>query len=102
MKVCVVGGTGNISTSIVRILVEKGHEVVCFNRGLRAQPWVKTSLGPGSMAVTRYLERAGLIEPLQALGFHVTGYGCTVCIGNKGVSNRVSTVEHTPPAALAT
>jgi aconitate hydratase len=53
-------------------------------RGLRAQPWVKTSLGPGSLAVTRYLERAGLIAPLQALGFHVTGYGCTVCIGNTG------------------
>ncbi len=53
-------------------------------RGLRAAPWVKTSLGPGSMAVTRYLERAGLMEPLKALGFHNVGYGCTVCIGNTG------------------
>ena len=53
-------------------------------RGLRAAPWVKTSLGPGSLAVTRYLERAGLLRPLEALGFHVTGYGCTVCIGNTG------------------
>jgi aconitate hydratase len=53
-------------------------------RGLKAAPWVKTSLGPGSMAVTRYLERAGLIEPLKALGFHNVGYGCTVCIGNSG------------------
>jgi aconitate hydratase len=53
-------------------------------RGLRAAPWVKTSLGPGSLAVTRYLERAGLMRPLEALGFHVTGYGCTVCIGNTG------------------
>ncbi len=52
--------------------------------GLKAAPWVKTSLGPGSMAVTRYLERAGLIEPLKALGFHNVGYGCTVCIGNTG------------------
>lgn len=53
-------------------------------RGLRRAPWVKTSLGPGSMAVTRYLERAGLIEPLKQLGFHNVGYGCTVCIGNTG------------------
>jgi aconitate hydratase len=53
-------------------------------RGLKAAPWVKTSLGPGSMAVTRYLERAGLMEPLKALGFHNVGYGCTVCIGNSG------------------
>jgi aconitate hydratase len=53
-------------------------------RGLKAAPWVKTSLGPGSMAVTRYLERAGLIEPLKQLGFHNVGYGCTVCIGNSG------------------
>ncbi len=53
-------------------------------RGLKAKPWVKTSLGPGSMAVTRYLERAGLMEPLKQLGFHNVGYGCTVCIGNTG------------------
>jgi aconitate hydratase len=53
-------------------------------RGLKAAPWVKTSLGPGSMAVTRYLDRAGLIEPLKQLGFHNVGYGCTVCIGNSG------------------
>jgi len=53
-------------------------------RGLKAAPWVKTSLSPGSMAVTRYLERAGLIEPLKQLGFHNVGYGCTVCIGNTG------------------
>ncbi len=53
-------------------------------RGLTAAPWVKTSLGPGSMAVTKYLERAGLIEPLKQLGFHNVGYGCTVCIGNTG------------------
>jgi len=53
-------------------------------RGLKAAPWVKTSLGPGSLTVTRYLERAGLIEPLKQLGFHNVGYGCTVCIGNTG------------------
>jgi len=52
--------------------------------GLSAQPWVKTSLGPGSMVVSRYLEDAGLMTPLKALGFHVVGYGCTTCIGNSG------------------
>ena len=53
-------------------------------KGLRVKPWVKTSLGPGSLVVTRYLESAGLMEPLKALGFHVVGYGCTTCIGNSG------------------
>ncbi|WP_296898154.1 aconitate hydratase AcnA, partial [Thiohalocapsa sp.] len=53
-------------------------------RGLTVPPWVKTSLGPGSMVVTKYLEDAGLMEPLKALGFHVVGYGCTTCIGNSG------------------
>ena len=53
-------------------------------RGLRAAPWVKTTLGPGSMAVTRYLEQADLMAPLEQLGFHNVGYGCTVCIGNSG------------------
>jgi aconitate hydratase len=52
--------------------------------GLRSKPWVKTSLAPGSKVVTEYLERAGLIEPLEALGFHLVGYGCTTCIGNSG------------------
>jgi len=53
-------------------------------RGLRTRPWVKTSLAPGSKVVTRYLERAGLMPYLQALGFHLVGYGCTTCIGNSG------------------
>ncbi len=52
--------------------------------GLTRAPWVKTSLGPGSMVVSRYLEDAGLMEPLKRLGFHVVGYGCTTCIGNSG------------------
>jgi aconitate hydratase len=51
---------------------------------LKTPRHVKTSLAPGSLAVTRYLEEAGLLEPLQALGFHVAGYGCTTCIGNSG------------------
>ncbi len=52
--------------------------------GLRVKPWVKTSLAPGSRAVTAYLETAGVMKPLQSLGFHVVGYGCTTCIGNSG------------------
>ncbi len=55
--------------------------------GLTAQPWVKTSLAPGSLAVTEYLKNAGLIEDLEALGFYVTAYGCTTCIGNSGPLN---------------
>jgi aconitate hydratase len=53
-------------------------------RGLQVKPWVKTSLAPGSKVVTEYLERAGLTEYLEALGFHLVGYGCTTCIGNSG------------------
>ncbi len=53
-------------------------------RGLTVKPWVKTSLAPGSKVVTEYLERAGLDEYLDALGFNLVGYGCTTCIGNSG------------------
>ncbi len=53
-------------------------------RGLRVKPWVKTSLAPGSKVVTEYLDRAGLTEYLEALGFNLVGYGCTTCIGNSG------------------
>jgi aconitate hydratase len=53
-------------------------------KGLRVKPWVKTSLAPGSKVVTQYLERAGLAEYLDELGFNLVGYGCTTCIGNSG------------------
>ena len=53
-------------------------------RGLRRQPWVKTSLAPGSTVVTEYLQRAGLTEYLDQLQFNLVGYGCTTCIGNSG------------------
>ncbi|MBC8258844.1 MAG: aconitate hydratase AcnA [SAR324 cluster bacterium] len=53
-------------------------------KGLNRQPWVKTSLGPGSRVVTDYLEATGLNKSLDALGFHTVGYGCTTCIGNSG------------------
>tara|TARA_B100000686_G_scaffold345035_1_gene428816 strand:+ start:17008 stop:19674 length:2667 start_codon:yes stop_codon:yes gene_type:complete len=52
--------------------------------GLQRKPWVKTSLAPGSQVVSDYLQAAGLISPLEKLGFHVVGYGCTTCIGNSG------------------
>ena len=53
-------------------------------RGIAAKPWVKTSLAPGSRVVTRYLEEAGLLSPLEQTGFALVGYGCTTCIGNSG------------------
>ena len=53
-------------------------------RGLTPKPWVKTSLAPGSLVVTEYLEAAGLMTPLAELGFRLVGYGCTTCIGNSG------------------
>ncbi len=53
-------------------------------KGLNVKPWVKTSLGPGSRVVSDYLEAAGLMDDLDALGFNVVGYGCTTCIGNSG------------------
>lgn len=53
-------------------------------RGLTVKPWVKTSLAPGSRVVTEYYEATGLQDDLNAMGFHVVGYGCTTCIGNSG------------------
>ena len=53
-------------------------------KGLKVKPHVKTSLAPGSRVVTDYLDKAGLTEPLNKLGFQTVGYGCTTCIGNSG------------------
>jgi aconitate hydratase len=61
------------------LLARNAHE-----KGLTSKPWVKTSLAPGSQVVTEYLEKAGLQEHLDALGFNLVGYGCTTCIGNSG------------------
>lgn len=55
-----------------------------IERGIDVKPWVKTSLAPGSKVVTNYLKRSGLLQHLEALKFHVVGYGCTTCIGNSG------------------
>jgi aconitate hydratase len=75
-------------------------------RGLRAKPWVKTSLAPGSRVVMDYLERAGLVEPLEALGFYLVGFGCTTCIGNSGplkpgVSEAVQSADLSVAAVLS-
>jgi aconitate hydratase len=72
--------TSNPSVMIAAGLVAKK----AVERGLRTRPWVKTSLAPGSKVVTDYLEESGLMRPLEALGFHLVGYGCTTCIGNSG------------------
>jgi aconitate hydratase len=53
-------------------------------KGLSVKPYVKTSMAPGSRVVNSYLSKAGLIPYMEALGFHIVGYGCTTCIGNSG------------------
>ncbi len=72
--------TSNPSVLIAAGLVaRKAREL-----GLNRKPWVKTSLAPGSQVVTDYLDKAGLSDELDALGFNLVGYGCTTCIGNSG------------------
>lgn len=64
-------------------------------RGLKSQPWVKTSLAPGSQVVTDYLDKSGLTADLDALGFTLAGYGCTTCIGNSGpLHDNISSTIH--------
>jgi len=77
--------TSCTNTSNPAVLIAAG--LVARNareRGLKVKPWVRTSLAPGSQVVTDYLEKAGLQDELDALGFHLVGYGCTTCIGNSG------------------
>ena len=77
--------TSCTNTSNPQVMVAAGLVAKkAVERGLRSKPWVKTSLAPGSRVVTDYLERAGLTQPLQELGFYLVGYGCTTCIGNSG------------------
>ena len=77
--------TSCTNTSNPQVLVGAGLLArKAVERGLRARPWVKTSLAPGSRVVMDYLERAGLTGPLEELGFFLVGYGCTTCIGNSG------------------
>src|SRR6266581_2077146 len=72
--------TSNPSVMVAAALAAKR----AVERGLRSQPWVKTSLAPGSKVVTDYLREAGLMAYLEQLRFHLVGYGCTTCIGNSG------------------
>lgn len=72
--------TSNPSVMMAAGLVAKNANA----RGLKVQPWVKTSLAPGSQVVGEYLQKSGLQTELDALGFDVVGYGCTTCIGNSG------------------
>ena len=72
--------TSNPSVLIAAGLVARKARAL----GLTRKPWVKTSLAPGSQVVTDYLDKAGLSEDLDALGFNLVGYGCTTCIGNSG------------------
>ncbi len=72
--------TSNPSVLVAAGLVAKKAAA----RGLKAKPWVKTSLAPGSKVVTEYLRESGLLPELEKIGFYTVGYGCTTCIGNSG------------------
>jgi len=72
--------TSNPSVMVGSALVAKKAR----EKGLSVKPWVKTSLAPGSLVVRDYLNKAGLMDDLNGLGFHIVGYGCTTCIGNSG------------------
>jgi aconitate hydratase len=84
-RVVIAAITSCTNTSNPTVMVGAGLLAKkAVGRGLESQPWVKTSLAPGSMVVTDYLEKAGLTEHLDKLGFNLVGYGCTTCIGNSG------------------
>jgi aconitate hydratase len=72
--------TSNPSVMLAAGLVARN----AVKRGLKVKPWVKTSLAPGSKVVADYYRKAGLTEYLEALNFHLVGFGCTTCIGNSG------------------
>ena len=83
--------TSNPSVMIGAGLVAKK----AVERGLKVKPWVKTSLAPGSKVVSNYLEASNLLPYLEALRFHIVGYGCTTCIGNSGpLPEPISTAIH--------
>jgi aconitate hydratase len=94
--------TSNPSVMIGAGLVAKK----AVERGLVKPEYVKSSLTPGSLVVTEYLKKAGLMEPLEALGFHVAGYGCATCIGNSGplpdeISQAIADNDMTVAAVLS-
>jgi aconitate hydratase len=84
-SVAIASITSCTNTSNPSVLIGAGLVAKkAVERGLKVKPFVKTSLGPGSKAVMDYLEAAGLVPYLEALGFHLVGYGCLTCIGNSG------------------
>jgi aconitate hydratase len=84
-SVTIAAITSCTNTSNPSVLVAAGLLAKkALARGLTTPPWVKTSFAPGSRAVTKYLDNAGLTEHLDSLGFNLVGYGCTTCIGNSG------------------
>jgi len=84
-SIAIAAITSCTNTSNPTVLIAAGLLAKkAVERGLNVKPWVKTSLAPGSKAVTKYLDEAGLLSSLEALRFHVVGYGCTTCIGNSG------------------
>jgi aconitate hydratase len=106
-SVVIAAITSCTNTSNPSVLVAAGLVArKAVERGLVRKPWVKTSLAPGSRVVTRYLEDAGLLEPLARVGFALVGYGCTTCIGNSGplipeVSQAVKAGDLTVAAVLS-
>ncbi|NQX33839.1 aconitate hydratase AcnA [Herbiconiux sp. VKM Ac-2851] len=83
--VAVAAITSCTNTSNPSVMLAAGLLARNANKlGLKAKPWVKTTLAPGSKVVTDYYAKAGLTDDLEALGFYTVGYGCTVCIGNTG------------------
>ena len=84
-KVVIAAITSCTNTSNPAVMLGAGLIAQnAINKGLKAKPWVKTSLAPGSQVVSNYLNEAGLMTALEALNFHLVGYGCTTCIGNSG------------------
>jgi aconitate hydratase A / 2-methylisocitrate dehydratase len=89
-SVVIAAITSCTNTSNPSVLVAAGLLAKkAVEKGLSVPPWVKTSLAPGSMVVTEYLMRSGLMPYLEKLKFHLVGYGCTTCIGNSGPLPRV-------------
>ncbi|HUG94539.1 MAG TPA: aconitate hydratase AcnA [Pleomorphomonadaceae bacterium] len=84
-SVLIAAITSCTNTSNPSVMVAAGLVAQrAVERGLKVPPWVKTSFAPGSKVVPEYLEAAGLMSPLKALGFNLVGFGCTTCIGNSG------------------
>ncbi len=96
-RVAIAAITSCTNTSNPDVMVAAGLVArKAREKGLSRKPWVKTSLAPGSKVVTEYLASSNLLVDLEALGFHVVGYGCTTCIGNSGpLPTEISEAIHT-------